>query len=287
MSLVAFSLIMISALMHATWNYLAKRSDGGAVFVWLYLAVSTVVYAPIILGLFIFQVIPIGWTEIAFIAGSAILHLTYSILLQKGYKIGDLSMIYPISRGTGPLLVAIIAVFLYDEQLNSIGIAGVSLIIVSVFILSGGFQMLKKVKSALPIGYGLMIGVMIASYTLLDKGAVSVILVSPLLLNYASIVGQLLLLTPVAKKHWSKVRQDWKNHRKEAIGVGILNPLAYMLILTTMIFTPVSHVAPVREVSILIGALMGTYLLKEGLGMRRILATGIMVAGILAVAFSS
>lgn len=286
MSLLAFSLIFLSACMHATWNYLAKKSDSGSTFVWLYLTVSTIVYAPVIIIFSFFQHFNIGWTEVLFIIGSAILHLVYSVTLQKGYKVGDLSVIYPIARGTGPLLVAIFAIFLFDEQLNWIGVVGVALIVMSVFILCGGLQVIKKANSLLPIGYGLLIGIMIAGYTLLDKGAVSIVFVSPLLLNYASILGQFLLLSPVAKKQWSQVKSDWQQHRKEAIGVGILNPLAYILILTTMMFTQVSHVAPVREVSILIGAIMGTYLLREGFGIRRVIASGMMIIGIIALTFS-
>ncbi|MEN1967142.1 EamA family transporter [Lentibacillus sp. N15] len=286
MSLFAFFTIILSACMHATWNFLAKKSDSGATFVWLYLTVSTVIYAPVMIIFFIVSPTVIGWTELLFIVGSVILHLGYSVTLQKGYKVGDLSVIYPIARGTGPLLVAIFAIFLFNEQLHFMGVVGVILIVVSVFILSGGFQMIRKIDSMLPISYGLMIGVMIAGYTLLDKGAVSIVLVSPLLLNYATILGQFLLLSPVAKKQWNQVKTDWSKHRKEAIGVGILNPLAYILILTTMMFTPVSHVAPVREVSILFGAIMGTYLLREGFGIRRGFASGMMVIGIIVLAFS-
>ncbi|ASK62200.1 EamA family transporter [Virgibacillus phasianinus] len=286
MSLLAFVLIIISAFMHATWNYLAKRSNGGFAFVWLYTAISATVYAPFVIFLLIYQNISIGWLEIGFIAGSAIIHLGYALTLQNGYKIGDLSLIYPVARGTGPMLVAIIAVFIYDEQLSPAGIMGIILIILSVFIITGGLRVLKQSAAIMPLGYGFLIGIMIAGYTLLDKGAVSVFLISPLLLNYGSILGQLILLSPYARSHWKDVRSDWKSHRKEAIGVGVLNPLAYILVLTTMVFTPVSYVAPVREVSILIGAIMGMVLLSEGFGLRRIVAAGIMVIGIVAIALS-
>ncbi|MBM7600019.1 drug/metabolite transporter (DMT)-like permease [Virgibacillus halotolerans] len=286
MSLLAFGLIIISACMHATWNYLAKRSKGGTAFVWLYTAVSAIIYAPFVTFVLIYQEINIGWIGIGMIAGSAVIHLVYSLTLQKGYSIGDFSLIYPIARGTGPMLVAISAVFLYDERLTPLGITGIALIVLSVFIITGGLHIFTQSNAIIPLAYGALVGVMIAGYTLLDKGAVDVFLVPPLLLNYGSIIGQLLLLSPIAKRNWKAVRSDWKQHRKEAIGVGILNPLAYILILTTMVFTPVSHVAPVRELSILFGAIMGTVLLSEGFGKRRIIAAGIMVVGIIAVALS-
>lgn len=286
MSLLAFGLIIISACMHATWNYLAKRSKGGTAFVWLYTAVSAIIYAPFVIFVLIYQDINIGWIGVGMIAGSAVIHLVYSLTLQKGYQIGDFSLIYPIARGTGPMLVAISAIFLYDEHLTPLGITGIALIVLSVFIITGGLHIFTQSNAFIPVAYGLLVGVIIASYTLLDKGAVNVFLVPPLLLNYGSIIGQLLLLSPVAKRNWKEIRSDWKQHRKEAIGVGVLNPLAYILILTTMVFTPVSHVAPVREISILFGAIMGTVLLSEGFGKRRIIAAGIMVVGIIAVALS-
>jgi len=285
MSLVALILIIVSAFMHATWNFLAKRSDSGFVFVWLYLGVCSIFYAPFVIGLVIVENFTFGWIEVGFMAGSALIHLVYALLLQKGYQVGDFSLIYPIARGSGPLLVAVAAIFIYNERLTLIGAIGIAFILFSIFLITGGFQMLKN-ATLLPVGYGLMIGFMIAGYTLLDKGAVSAYAMSPLLLNYGSFLGQFLLLTPFAKKQWGQVRETWKFHRKEAIGVGILAPLAYMLVLTTMVFTPVSYVAPVREISILIGAVMGAYLLKEGFGKRRIIASITMFIGVVIVALS-
>lgn len=286
MSLLALGIIIISAFMHASWNYLAKKSAGGFAFVWLYMAVSAVVYAPLVIYMFIFYDVQFGWAEIGFMAGSALIHLAYSLTLQKGYKIGDLSLIYPVARGTAPLLVAIAAVFIYGERLSLTSMIGILLIVGSVFIITGGLQAFKKSGATLPIMYGLLIGVLISGYTLLDKGAVSALLMSPLLLNYGGVIGQLIFLSPVAKRRWKEIRHDWKHLRKEAIGVGILNPLAYILVLTAMTFTPVSHVAPVREVSVLIGTIMGARLLAEGFGLRRMIAAGTMVVGIIAIALA-
>ncbi len=284
MSVLALVLVIISAFMHATWNYLAKRSAGGYTFVWLYMAVSIVVYAPFVIGLLMLMEHHIGWMELGFMAGSAAIHLAYSLLLQKGYKIGDLSLVYPVCRGTGPLLVAIAAVFIYDEQLTTLGIIGIALITCSIFVITGGMQAIKKANTFVPLLYGLLIGVLIASYTLLDKGAVSVVMISPLLLTYGSMIGQVLVLSPFVLRRRSEISREWRLHWKEAIGVGVLNQLAYILVLTAMTFTPVSHVAPVREMSIVIGTIMGSRMLSEGFGARRIAAAGTMVAGVIAVA---
>lgn len=285
MPLWAFILILISAFMHATWNYLSKRSQGGISFVWLFMVVSVVIYAPIAVGFFIFRSPHISAAGFAFMAGSTVIHLAYTLTLQKGYKTGDLSLIYPIARGTGPMLAAVAAIFIYHEQPTILEFCGIFLVVLSVFILTGGIKGLKQ-ASVLPFIYGLAIGIMIAGYTLWDKGAVSVLFVPPLLYFYGSIIGQTILLTPLIWKRRGEISDEWRQNRKEAIGIGILNPLAYLLILTVMTVVPVSHVAPVREISILIGTAMGTRLLSEGFGMRRFIAAGAMVAGVIIVAFS-
>lgn len=288
MSLLAITVILVSACMHASWNYFAKRSNGGFAFVWLYLAISIIIFAPFVIGMIVLQEeLTFRWIDFWLIVASGVIHLAYALLLQRGYRVGDLSLVYPIARGTGPMIVAIAAVFLFDEQLSLLGMIGILFIVISVFIFTGGPNITKSSKASLSIVYGLIIGLMIAGYTLLDKGAVSVYAVAPLLLNYGGIVVQWLLLTPLAIKNWSQVKYDWRNHRKEALGVGILLPTAYMLVLVVMTFTPVSYVAPVREFSILIGAILGAYLLKEGFGAQRIVASIVMIVGVVTIALSS
>ncbi|HEU5139407.1 MAG TPA: EamA family transporter [Bacillales bacterium] len=286
MSLLAFGLVIISAFMHATWNYLSKRAQGGAAFTWLFLAISSVVYAPFAAAIMFYQQPHFGWLDLLFIAGSTVIHLAYFLVLQKGYKVGDLSVVYPVARGTGPMLASVAAIFLYNENLTVVEFAGISLIVLSVFFLTGGAKIFNNPSSFLPLIYGLVVGVIIASYTLLDKGAVAVLLIPPLIYNYGGILGQLILLSPIALRRRKEIRREWNLHRKEALGIAILSPLAYILVLTAMVFTPVSHVAPVREISILIGTVMGTKLLSEGFGFRRIVAAGTMVAGVIIVAFS-
>lgn len=286
MSILALSLIIISACMHATWNYLAKKSKGGFSFVLLHTLVSTIVYFPAVVIVFIVQDVSIGWMEAAFILGSALIHIAYALTLQKGYKIGDFSLVYPVARGTGPMIVAVAAVFIYDEHLTALGTFGVICIIGSIFVITGGPRAIRDAKTLVPLLYGLLIGLFISGYTLLDKGAMSVMLISPIILNYGSNLIQLIILSSIAKRKWSHVRYEWKHHPKEAIGVGILSPLAYILVLTAMTFTQVSHVAPVREISIVIGTIIGTKILHEGFGIRRIIAAGTMVIGVIAVAVS-
>lgn len=92
------------------------------------------------------------------------------------------------------------------------------------------------------------------------------------------------MLAPLAASRWNEVRQHWQAHRKRILGVGILAPLSYLLILIAMVFSPVSYIAPAREISILIGVMMGTRVLAEGHPTRRLVASAMMVCGVVALA---
>lgn len=284
MTVLALVLVLLSAVLHATWNYFAKRTNGGATFVWLYDTVSLILYAPLLIGFYIWQRPTLSWLELAFILGCGMLHLAYFILLQNGYRVGDLSLVYPLARGTGPLLATIIAITLFGERPTFIALGGVALIVVGVFLISGGPSIFKGKESRAGVIYGLVIGCFIAIYTLWDKHAVSVLLIPPLLYYYGSAIVRVGLMSPYALIHWDQVRQGWGKHRFEAIGVGVLSPLTYWLVLTAFVFTPVSYVAPAREVGVLFGAIIGAHLLSEGNVRRRLIAAGMIVLGIVALA---
>jgi hypothetical protein len=111
-----------------------------------------------------------------------------------------------------------------------------------------------------------------------------VLLLSPLLLDYSSNLGRALLLAPLAWRRRAAVAELWRLHRWSVIGMALLNPLAYILVLTAMVTTPVSYVAPARELSILIATLFGTTLLAEGDMGRRLGAAGAMMLGVVALA---
>jgi drug/metabolite transporter (DMT)-like permease len=283
-SLVALGLVLFSALCHATWNLFAKRTNGGATFVWLYDLLSVIIYAPIMVVLFITLHLTFTPTALIFIVGSAFFHLCYFILLQRGYRVGDMSLVYPLGRGTGPLLTTIIALTFFGEHLPWYAILGVLLIVVGIFIITGGIRLFKATESHMAVFYGLIIGFFIACYTLWDKQGVSTYHIFPIMLYYYTIVVRLILLSPYGLLRWKEVYQNWQTYRMEAIGVAVLSPLSYLLILITLVFTQVSYIAPAREIGVLFGTLMGTHFLSEGDGKRRLLAAAMIVLGVVALA---
>src|SRR4051812_47705956 len=115
MSLTALALVVVAAFIHAYWNLLVKRAEGGAAFVWLFSLASAVLYAPVIVVLVLLEPLDYGWPEWELIVTSGILHLLYAVTLNRGYRVGDLSVVYPVARGTGPLIATIGAILLLGE----------------------------------------------------------------------------------------------------------------------------------------------------------------------------
>jgi drug/metabolite transporter (DMT)-like permease len=281
----ALALVLAAAFVHASWNYLLKRSGGGNAFVWLFAALSAALYAPLALAVVWWTQPPLSWTALTLMLASAILHTAYFMLLDRGYRSGgDLSLVYPLARGSGPLITVVVAVLLLGENPSGIALAGAALIACAVVLLTGNLSHLRQRGSLLAVLYALLTGCVIASYTVVDKLAVAAFAVPPILQDWAANCGRVVIMTPVALRAPDEIASTWRRARKEIIAVAILCPLSYILVLTAMVFTPVSYVAPAREVSILIAAVMGAQLLKEGETRRRVIAAMAMVAGIVCLA---
>lgn len=263
MSSLALLLVVAAACCHATWNFFVKRISGGPELVWLFSAISVVLYLPIALGIMVLERPEIGLQEMLFIAGSAVLHLGYFLLLQQGYRKGDLSLVYPTARATGPFLSTMLAVILLGEHMTIQILAGGASIIVGVLFLTGGFnRRAKHISSSLL--FGLAAGALIGSYTVWDAYVVTALVVPPLILDYASSVGRVVILFPYAIARRDIVAGYWRDHRTAVLAIAIFNPLAYILVLIALTSTPVVYVAPARELSVLITVLLGTVLLGEG-----------------------
>ncbi len=284
MNIFAIGLILLAAIFHATWNLLAKRAQGGASFTWLYDVLTLVFFAPVV-GLFILftHAVFTIWTFI-FIIVSGLLELAYFLLLQRGYRVGDLSLVYPLARGTGPLLSTILAILVLHEHPTPLGLFGTACVISGVMLIAWSPQQENKQHFRLALLYGVLTGCCIAGYTLWDKEALTVGNLAPLILYYGTVCLSVPVLTPFALRHWHEVRFHWRIHRLEACGIAILSALSYILVLTALAFTPVSSIAPAREISVLFGTLLGTRLLAERHAGRRLLAAVIIVVGILALA---
>lgn len=281
MNLLALVLVLAAAFGHASWNLLSKQAGGGAAFVWIYCTASAVLFAPPALAAIFLRPGRFGLWGLAFVAGSALIHTGYFVLLQRSYRVGDLSLVYPLARGGGAMLSTTAAILLFGERPSALALAGAFVVGAGILLFAGSPG---SGQSRRGFWSGLLTGALISMYTLWDKHAVSKVGVSPIVMQWGTTVGLALLLAPTAAKNWDEVRREWKTHRKQALGIGVLSPLAYILVLTAMVFSPVSYVAPAREISILIGAVMGARVLAEGDPQRRLLASAMMVLGVIALA---
>jgi drug/metabolite transporter (DMT)-like permease len=285
-TLFALALVLTAALLHATWNFFAKRVAGQLPFIFLVCVVSSVFWTPFAIVVLVLQQPYIGLPQLAGIGGTAVLHLGYFVLLQRGYRVGDFSVVYPLARSTGPALSSAGAILFFGERPTLLAGVGMVLIIAGVYMLTARDKqgVVRTVNAGWAVRYGILTGLFIAAYTLWDARSVRILGVPPLVLDWGSNIGRVLLLLPFAGSWREDIALHWREHRVEIGAVAILGTFAYILVLTAMQFTPVSYVAPARETSILIGTLMGMRYLSEGGGMKRIIAALMMVAGVAALA---
>ena len=282
MSIDALALVVIAAVLHAGWNFLLKKCGGGIGVLTLSAIVATVALTPFSLLLIFATSFTFTPTMIGVILGSGVLHLIYFLLLDCAYRSGgDLSVVYPLARATGPLLTIIVATLVFGERMSALALAGAVLIGVSALLLTGNPAKLFSREASAGAGFALLCGCMIATYTVWDKQAVAVLLIPPVVFDWGANLSRIAMLTPMAmRREPGAISRAWRDHRKTVIAIGVLSPLSYILVLTAMVFTPVSYVAPARELSILFAALLGAHALKEGDATRRTVAALGMVLGI-------
>lgn len=284
MSAAGLSLVLVAAFCHAFWNFLVKRLNAGPELVWLFSVLSMLIYLPFVIWFAASMPVP-GLVECLAILGSATIHLGYFLLLQAGYRTGDLSLVYPVARATGPILSTAFAVLILGENPSVMTGMGGAIIITGVLCLTGGGGGGKRILISL--GFGLAVGVLIGSYTVLDAWAVSALMIPPIILDYFSSVGRVVILAPLAYRRRVAVRILWRDHWRAVLGIAIFSPLAYILVLFALTFTPVIYVAPLRESSVLITVLLGSFLLGEGQITRRLFWALVILAGVAVLAVSS
>lgn len=291
MPLSALALVIFAGLIHASWNIAAKKAGGDARFACFTSLVMMVFWAPVGLWLGWQQVPSWGLTEWGFITVSGILHVLYYVVLLRGYRKADLTVVYPLARGSGPLLSSVVAIVFLGEQISALGGLGILAVVGGVFLVAGGPALFRQAhdphqRARLRKGmvYGLLTGVFIASYTVVDGYSVKVLLLSPILVDYFANFVRVVFLLPSVVRDLPVARVLWARQWKYAAMVGIISPISYVLVLYAMQVAPMSHVAPAREVSMLFAALLGGHLLGEGDRVARLLGAACIAIGVMALA---
>ncbi len=279
---VALGLVLFAAFIHASWNFLLKKSGGGTGLITAGSALSLAIYAPIVIATVWLNGYAFKPIHLALMFGSGMIHTVYFLLLDRAYRSGgDLSIVYPLARATGPLLTIGVAIAVLGERPGPTAIGGAFLIGASAILLTGNPFAWHKGEARHAVGFALLTGCMIATYTIWDKASVAAWLIPPLAYDWGCNAFRVCVLVPFTRHRApGSIAAAWRERRGTVVAIALLSPLSYILVLTAMVFTPVSLVAPAREVSILFAALMGAHFLREGDIARRVVAAVGMVLGI-------
>ena len=292
MPLSALALVLLAAVLHASWNIVAKRAGGDQRFTLITSLFTTVLWLPAGLWFGWHEVPRWGWPEWGVVSASALVHLLYFNSLLTGYRVADLTVVYPLARGSAPLLTAAAAVLLLGESLNLLGAAGVLAVCGGVFLIAGGPALWRhthdpaqRARTRAGVRWGLLTGAMIAGYSVIDGYAIKVLVIGPVIFDYMCNVLRLPLQLPTLLRNRPALRDALRTQWKHALVVSTLGPLAYILVLYALTLAPLSHVAPARELSMLVAALVGGRLLGESDRGLRLLGAVCLAGGVMALAW--
>ena len=285
MSYGAILLVVLAAFVHATWNLLAKRASAvGPIFVFAYNVVACVAYLPWVAYLIAEGGIKWSWQGGGFIFLSGLIHLAYSLCLQRGYQKADFSVVYPVARGTGPMLSTVGAVLILGEAPTLQVFVGLIAVVIGIGLIAtqADLAAFRKPGGQAGVSWGTATGGLIASYTVVDAYAVKALGIAPVVLDWFSNLLRFFLLAPIVIADPARARAAMRGYWPIAIGVGLLSPLSYILVLTALnLGAPLSVVAPMREMSMMVGAVMGMLLLREKVGPWRFFGCAVLIGGVI------
>jgi len=287
MSLYVLALVLTAAVLHAVWNLLSKKAGGKAPFIWLMYIASTVLYLPVMF----YELMQghVAWSQplLWLSLGSAALHTGYYLVLQKGYRSADLSVVYPLARGTGPLFSSVAAILFLHEQLKLKASIGLLLILIGVFIITGlSLRKENNAKIMTGVFWGTLTGLFIALYTFNDAVAIKTYAISPIVVTFVSNMFSMVLLITLVVTQKVEIKREVRRHKWTIIAIGLLSPAAYILVLEALKYAPLTVVAPARETSILLGVFMGSRVLNEDDSRRRLIASVLILGGIIALSLN-
>jgi drug/metabolite transporter (DMT)-like permease len=290
MTFTSLFLVVLASFIHAGWNLLAKRAaPAGPVFVLAYSLIACIAYAPWVL--YLLAQGRIGWTGlgIGFLLLSGLIHLAYNLCLQRGYQLADLSVVYPVARGTGPMLSSIGAFLILGETPTAGGLLGLGLVVAGIGLIAtqGRLAAFTRPGGQAGIRWGTATGGLIASYTVVDAYAVKVLGIAPVVLDWFSNLLRVGLLMPLVIANPRRAAGAMRGYWGLALGVGLLSPLSYILVLAALSAgAPLSLVAPMREMSMMLGALMGMLILREAVGPWRLVGCAVLILGVVLLSLS-
>jgi drug/metabolite transporter (DMT)-like permease len=284
MSFASLALVVLAAFIHATWNLLSKRAAAaGPTFVFAYNLVACVVYLPWVAWLLAHGALTWSLPVASCILLSGLIHLAYSLSLQRGYQVADLSVVYPVARGSGPMLSSLGAFLLLGEAPTGQGVLGLACVVTGIAFIStqGDLSAFRRPGGQAGVRWGMATGSLIAGYTVVDAYGVKTLGIHGVVLDWCSNLLRFFLLAPIVLSDPARAKGLMKGRWLLAVGVGVLSPLSYILVLAALrMGAPLSLVAPAREMSMMVGALLGMIVLREPVGAWRVVGCLVLILGV-------
>jgi multidrug transporter EmrE-like cation transporter len=282
MPLSALGLVIVAAVLHATWHLLLKQTEQRQLFTGWVLALAAVIYSPI---LFLFA--PVTKWVWMYAVISAIVQAAYFVLLVQAYEHADFSFAYPIARGAAPAFLCLWGIALLGDRVSIIGLVGIACLLTGLVVV--GIRFRRRVATEVrtrDLLVALSVALCISVYSAIDGKVVKTTPVIPYLALVTVLTG--VFVSPFVFSHYSAAQAlaCWRSHRGRIMLVGILPSIPYLLILRVYAISGVSYAGALREVSIVFAAIAGRFLLGEQFGAVRIVGSLLIFTGIIVIALA-
>ena len=271
-----FFLVLFATIMHAVWNGMVKNHPDKVV------AVSSIVFGHFPLSIIAIILLPVPSLDcIPYIIASAIIHQGYQWYLLSAYQIGDLTKVYPIARGFGPLVATIISILILGLFLDSIIIFSILLICVGIMIL-GLFD--KENKNFKVLQLSLFTGFFIGLYSLIDGYGARVSLSAIVYMSWSFILSSLLFLVVLRIQKQKNIIQNVVKKGKKIFWIGgSLSYIIYVIVVWAFTKAPIPMVATLRETSIFFSILIGYFFLQEKITTTKVISIILIVIGVIGI----
>ena len=278
MSTLTFLLVILSALLHASWNFVAKKYAGNYSVIYLSFLFSSVVTG--LMSVPYLAEVQLTSELIVLLIATGIFHAVYGFVLTFTYKNGDISTLYPIVRGSGIAGAVLLSLIILREDISMVSGFGVATVISGIAILS--YRRNQKATSSKGIFLALICGSLIMSYTIFDKLLVADIHPIPVMAA-SQIISVIMFLPYVLKQRREELRTTLKTLLMPVIMISIIATSSYLIILYVMQIAPISRIVAVREASVVFGAMAGYIILKEHFSKLRLIGVVLVMLGIILV----
>ena len=269
-----FFIVLLATIMHAIWNAMVKKHPDKTI------AVSGIVFGHVPCSIIAIIILPSPTIEsIPYIAASVLIHQGYQWFLLTSYKIGDFTKVYPIARGSGPLVATLISIIFLGLALKFLTLLSIFILCIGILIL-GLFDKAKKNKEI--IKYSLLTGLFIGLYSLIDGYGARISLSAISYISWSFVINSLLFWTIIKIKTKKNMFKEVMNKGQQIFWIGgSLSFFIYMIVVWAFTKAPIPMVSALRESSIFFSIFIGYYFLKENFNIKKLISVVFILVGVI------